>query len=982
MTRWIVGQSVRLRLLVLLGAVAVLLFGFVRIRDAAVDVLPEFSPTSVEVQTEALGLSAAEVEQLITVPLEADLLNGVAWLDTIRSESVPGLSSLTLVFEPGTDPLRARQVVQERITQAKALPNVSKPPIMLEPLSSSSRVLMIGLTPKELSLIDTSVLARWTVKPRLMGVPGVANVAIWGQRDQQLQVQVDPKRLAANDVSLAQVLQTTGNAMWVSPLSYLEASTPGTGGFFDTANQRLGIQHVSPIVSAEDLAKVTVEDTPNRIVRLGDVTTVVKDHQPLIGDSANHGKPSLMLVVEKFPGADTLAVTEGLDKAMSDLAPGLRGIDVDTGVFRPATFLESAMGNVGLWLLIGGVLMLLVLVLVLSWRAALVAAVSIAVSLGAAALVLGLTGATINLMTVAGLVTAVGFVVGDVLADLHAARRGTGLVDAFTAARRPALFTTAISLLVVVPVFFLGGQAREFYQPLALAYGLAVLASLVAALTVTPALSALLLSRGASVRREPRFPAGAFAHPRRIVIAAFVVVLATLALTPLLNRSLLPSAKDPDLLVQFDAPPGTSLPEMNRITARASDELSRIGGVKNVATQIGRAMLADQVVGTGSSQLWVTLDTGADYDLALGEVKRAIAGYPGIKSDVLTYDKRRSAELLGTASKDLTVRLYGQDPAVLQGKAAEVLKLVSGVEGVVKPRIETEAEEPTMLVEVNLTAAQKFGIKPGDVRRAAATLVNGTEVGSLYEGQKIFEVIVRGTPDAKHSLSGVRDLTIESPAGTRVRLGDVADVKVGSKPTVIKREDVSRRVDITASVSGRSVGSVSADVESKIKNVAFPLEYHAAVLGDRAREQSDNWRVLAISIAALIGVFLVLQQAFSSWRLATATFFALPFALAGGVLTTWLVNGELSLGSVAGLLLVFGIAARGTLARDNLGVHLAVGLFFLPALFFGPAAGLEIIHPMAIAVLGGLITSLLLTTFVVPALTPAATKEGTEDAHQ
>src|SRR5256714_1014493 len=247
MIRRVIASSLQFRLLVVVAAVGLIFTGVARLRQAPVDTYPEFTPPTVDIQTEALGLSAAEVEQLITVPPEADLLNGVAWLKTIRSESLPGLSSLTLVFEPGTDPLKARQVVQERITQAKALPNVSKPPIMLEPLSSSSRVMMIGLTPKTLSLIDTSVLARWTIKPRLMGVPGVANVSIWGQRDQQLQVQIDPKRLAASDVSLAQVLQTAGNAMWVSPLSFLEASTPGSGGFFDTDNQRLGIQHVSPI---------------------------------------------------------------------------------------------------------------------------------------------------------------------------------------------------------------------------------------------------------------------------------------------------------------------------------------------------------------------------------------------------------------------------------------------------------------------------------------------------------------------------------------------------------------------------------------------------------------------------------------------------------------------------------------------------------------------------------------------------------------
>jgi Cu/Ag efflux pump CusA len=1010
MTRWIVAQSVKLRLLVIVAAVAVLAFGFTQLRAASMDALPEFSPTSVEVQTEALGLSAAEIEQLITVPLEADLLNGVAWLKTIRSESLPGLSSLTLVFEPGTDPLKARQVVQERITQAKALPNVSKPPIMLEPLSSSSRVMMIGLTPKTLSLIDTSVLARWTIKPRLMGVPGVANVSIWGQRDQQLQVQVDPKRLAASDISLAQVLQTSGNAMWVSPLSFLEASTPGSGGFFDTDNQRLGIQHVSPISSAEDLAKVTVEDTPNRIVKLGDVTTVVKDHQPLIGDAAVHSGPSLILVIEKFPGADTLSVTRGLDEAIGDLGPGLQGVDVDTGVFRPATFLSSAIGNVGLWLLIGGILLLAVFALTLrSWRGVLAGAVSLVMSLAAGWLVLSLSDATLNLLTVAGLVTAAGLVVDDVLTGLREIRHGLGdsgksraelVVEASLAARNSAVFATAIALLAAVPVFFLDGQARTFYLPLVLAYGAAVLASLVVALTLTPVLGLLLLRparrRAGPGGRPARFLSRALGHPRRILVGALVVVVAGIGLFPLVSRSFVPAAKDPDVLVQFNGPAGTSLPEMNRISGRAGDELKRIGGVRNVAVQVGRAVLADQVVGTNSSQLWLTLEPGADYDATLASVRRAVNRYPGMKGQVQTYGESRAAEILATSSDDVTVRLYGQDVDILHRKADEVRALLAGVSGIVGPRIETQDEEPTMLVDVDLTAAARVGIKPGDVRREAATLVNGTEVGSLYEGQKIFEVVVRGMPATRSSLSSVRDLVLDTPSGGHVRLGDVAHVTIGSKPTVIKREDVSRRIDITASVSGRSVGDVSTDVRNRLKDVQFPLEYHAALLGDHAEKQAAQGMLLAVAIAAALGVFLLLQAAFASWRLAGLTFVALPFALSGGVLLTVLADGGLSLGSLAGLLLVLGIAVRGTVAlvrryrrlRDDgvgfgpglvvRGTHEALGgvvatavalaLFFLPVLFFGTAAGLEIVHPMAVAVLGGLVTSTVLVAFVVPAL--------------
>src|SRR3954468_2296029 len=359
MMRWIVGASMQLRVLVVVIAALIMVFGVSQLRQMPVDVLPEFTQPYVEIQTESLGLSAEEVEQLITVPMEQDLLNGLPWLQSIRSESVPSLSSVVLIFQPGTDLMRARQMVSERMTQAVAMPHVSKPPTMLQPLSSSNRVMIVGLSSKSVTHINMSVLARWTIQPRLMGVPGVANVSIWGQRDRQLQVQVDPKRLAEKNVSLLQVLETTGNSLWVSSLSFVEASTPGTGGFIDTANQRLGIRHILPIVSPKELAQVPIEDAKD--IKLSDVANVVENHQPLIGDALTGEGPGLLLVVEKFPGANTLEVTHGVEEAMSDLSPGLAGITVDKDVFRPADFIETATSNLGRATIIGFALLAIVL---------------------------------------------------------------------------------------------------------------------------------------------------------------------------------------------------------------------------------------------------------------------------------------------------------------------------------------------------------------------------------------------------------------------------------------------------------------------------------------------------------------------------------------------------------------------------------------------------------------------------------------------
>ncbi|HJZ46197.1 MAG TPA: efflux RND transporter permease subunit [Roseiflexaceae bacterium] len=1021
MMRWIVGASLQLRFLIVILAAVLMAFGISQLRSMPVDVYPEFNPPLVEVQTEALGLSADEVESLITTPMEADLLNGVAWLDQLYSESITGLSRILLVFEPGTDPIRARQMVQERLTQAHALPNVSKPPVMLQPLSSSSRVMIVGLSSKDLSPIEMGVLARWNIKPRLMGVPGVANVAVWGQRERQLQVLVDPQQLKAKGVTLHQVIETTGEALWVSPLSFLESSSPGTAGWIDTPNQRLGIRHLLPIVTPEDLAKVSVVESEGLL--LGDVAKVVEDHQPLIGDAVVNNGTGLLLVIEKFPGANTLDVTQGVEAALEAMRPGLKGIEINSNIFRPANYLELALGNLAIVLLISAILVAVVLgAFLFHWRTALISLIAIPLSLVTAAFVLYLRGATFNALVLAGLAIAPGVVIDDAIVDVEnivrrlrqARQEGSDrtaaaiILEASLEMRGSLAFATLIVLLAVLPVFFIGGLSGAFFQPLAISYGLALLASLLVALIVMPALSLLLLARAPIERRQSplvgrlqrgysAFLARAIRTPRPAYLAIVVLVLLGLAVVPLLGQSLLPSFKQTDLLIQWQTAPGTSRSEMNRIAAQASQELRAVPGVRNVGTHVGRAETGDQIVGINSGEFWISLDSVANYDATVASIQEVIDGYPGIVRAVQAYQPSRLTEALTQPNQDIVVRVYGYDLPILREKAQEVTKALSEIGGVVEARADIQADEPQVEIQVDLAAAERYGLKPGDIRRTATTLLSGLHVGNLFEEQKVFDVVVWGTPEIRNSLSDIRELMIDTPSGEQVRLGEVADVRIMPAPTVIKRDTVSRFVDVGVKVSGRDLGLVTADIRQRLQQIPFPLEFHAEVLGVAAGRQAALQRVLAVVAVAVLGIFLLLQAAFQSWRLAAVTFVTLPTALVGGVLAAYAGGGMLSLGSLLGFFTLLGIAVRNGILLIKHYQHLeqqesassgpelvvrgaserfvpilitalATALAFAPLVVFGDIPGLEMVYPMAVVILGGLVTSTVLNLFVIPAL--------------
>lgn len=1020
MLRSITQWSLKSRYVVVVLAAALMVFGIARLRNMPLDVLPEFSPPYVEIQTEALGLSAEEVEQLITLGMEQDLLNGVPWLDTIHSESLPGLSSIVLIFKPGTDLMQARQMVAERLTQAYALPHVSKPPMMLQPLSSTSRVMIVGLSSKSLSPIQVSVLARWTIMPRLKGIPGVANVAIWGQKDRQLQVRVDPKRLQAHQVSLLKVLETAGNALWVSSLSFVEASTPGSGGFIDTANQRLGIRHILPIISPEGLAQVPIEGST---LSLGEVADVVEDHQPLIGDALTKDGASLLMVVEKFPGANTLEVTRQVEEAFSELLPGLPGMEIDSNIFRPADFIEMVRHNLGRAVLIGLLLAALILTaFFLDWRTTSICLVAIPLSLLAAGLVLDATGATLNIIVVTGFLIAIGVVVFDainsvdnVLRRLRQSQkegkirpRAHIILEASLEARRGIAYATLILLLAVSPVFFAEGLSGSFFQPLALSYALAVLASMLVASTITPALSLVLLVNARVERR--RSPVAGWVQrvyeqslQRMIPLGrlGFAVVtglaLLGLGLVPFLNRSVVPSFKERNLIVHLSCRPGTSQPEMTRISGRISDELRSIPGIREVGAHIGRAVLGDQTVDVHSAELWVSIDASAQYDQTCAAIQGVVDGYPGVNHTVRTYLRVKSEDVVARPEDGVVVRVYGETEEGLRERAQEVTKAVGGIHGIVETKIKYPVQQATLQAEVDLAAAQRYGLKPGDVRRAVAILLAGVHVGNLYEEQKVFEVVVWSTPETRQSLSSVVDLMIDTPNGGQVRLGDVATVRIGPTSTVIRHDAVKRYIDIIADVQGRGLGAVAADIRQKLQQLQFPLEYHAEVLGGYAMQEAVRSRLLTTAIAAAIGVFFLLQAAFGSWRLAALFFLIVPAALAGGMLATLATGGVLSFGSFAGLLAVFGITTCNVVSLINhyqrlereegeafgpwlvlrgarerlmsvLMTTLVAGAVLVPALLSRDLPGLEVLRPMAVVILGGLLTSGLLTLLFLPAL--------------
>jgi CzcA family heavy metal efflux pump len=1024
MMRWIVASSLKFRFLVIAGASALVFFGIRQLRQVPVDVFPEFAPPRVEIQTEGQGMSSAEVEDLITNPMELVLM-GTPELDVMRSRSVNGLSQIVLQFNRGTDLLHARQLVQERLELAIAnLPaSAATPPVMLQPLSATSRVMKIGLSSSKYDMMDLSMIAYWTIRFRLLKVPGVANVPMWGERIKMLTVQVDPERARQLNVSLNRVHEVASETLDFGLLPFFPSSKTQVEGFIDTPNQRFSMRHVQPLIGPEELARVPIEVANGKTIRMSDVANVKWDTWPLIGDAVINDGPGLMLIVEKLPWANTLEVTRGVEAALAELRPGLPGIEIDSKIFRPATFIELSVHNLMRALLLGCLLVVLVLAFFLyDWRAALISVVAIPLSLIAAGLVLYFRGATINTMILAGFVIAVGVVVDDAIIDIEnivrrlrqyrreGSDRSTAriILEGSLEVRSAIIYATLIDVMALLPVFFMEGLSGSFFRPLAISYGLAVLASMLVALTVTPAMGLILLrnaplkEHGSPMARwlQNRYQgllARSIQVPRRAYAVVGVIVLAGIAVVPRLGEELLPSFKERDFLMHWLTKPGTSHPEMYRITVQSSKELRSIPGVRNFGAHIGRALVADEPVGMHFTENWVSVDPKVDYDSTLAAIQETVAGYPGIYRDVQTYLKERIREVLTGGSEAIIVRLYGEDLTVLRKTAEEVEGAMKGIKGLVDLHVQLQTTIPHVEVKVDMAAAERYGVTPGEVLRSANQIMTGHEVSDIHRDGWVYDVQVWSIPEARQNLTNIREMLIDTPKGGKVQLASLASVSVKPTPNMIQRENGHRRIDVQANVRGRDLGSVVADVEARLAGVQFPLGYHAKLLGEWAERQAAQKRLLWLSIAAAIGILFLLETSFKSWRLGILSFLTLPSALVGGALAAYFTSGIISLGSLVGFLTILGIAARNGImminhfqhlerfegepfgpalvlrgARERLSpilmTTLATGLALVPLVIAGTIPGHEIEHPMAIVILGGLVTSTLLNLFVVPAL--------------
>jgi CzcA family heavy metal efflux pump len=1051
---WLIHTALRFRLLVLTLAVVLIVIGIRTSDDIPLDVFPEFAPPLVEIQTEVPGMATEDVESLITVPIE-NAVNGIPFVQTVRSKSVLGLSSVRMIFQPGTDLLIARQLVQERLAlAARTLPMVARPPVILPPLSSLSRCLKIGLWSETQTQMDMTVLVKWTIRPRLMSIPGVANVAVWGEKEPQLQVVVDPDRLRANSLTLDSILQTVRDATAV-----------GSGGFVDTANQRLALRHVPAVYTPAELGEMVIgyravatpsataatpPPAPATPLRIKDVAQVTYDYAPPIGDAIINSQPGLLLIVEKQPWANTLDVTRSVEQAMAELQPAMDGIEYDTTIFRPATFIERSLSNLSHSMLMGCVLVVIVLLLFLfDWRCAVISATAIPLSLLAAIMVLYYRGGTVNTMVLAGLVIALGEVVDDAIIDVENIMRrlrmnatlpvppaksesrafgdgtdtdpsaGDGnyqrsnfavVLAASMEVRSAVVYATVIVILAFLPVFFLTGLAGAFFRPLAAAYILAILASLAVALTVTPAMSLMLLPTSAQrrttdgplVRLFKRIYRGALSFTIRrkwgTLVTTGLLFAALIATIPRFGEELMPKFRETDFLMHWVEKPGIGIDAMDRITLRASDEMMAVEGVRNFGSHIGRATVADEVVGPNFTELWISIDDDQDYDATVARVQEIVDGYPGLYRDLLTYLTERIKEVLTGTSASIVVRVFGPDLDQLRKSAIEIESVIKPIPGVTALKVEPQVLVPQIAVDFKPAAASQFGLTPGMLMNSVTTLVNGMQVGEIYRDQAIYPVVVIGDRKLRTDLATLMDLMIDTPSGAQVPLSSVATITIVPAPNVIAREGASRKLDVTCNVSGRDLASVASDIEAKVlANVSFKTGYHPKFLGEYAEAKDSRQRLLLLSLGSVLAITIILYIDFESWRLVLLILTTLPLAVASGLVGVLASGGIISLGSLVGFVTILGIAARNAimlishyrhLAREvpDISPHelvlrgaeerlapilmtaLTTGLALIPLILTGQLPGQEIEYPMALVILCGLAGATIVNLLVLPVL--------------
>ena len=1012
----IVRFSLRFRGVVIALACILVAYGLYALSRATFDVFPEFAPPQVVIQTEATGLSPEQVEVLVTQPIE-NAVNGAPGIETLRSNSIQGLSVITAIFKPGSDIYRDRQALAERLAGVSSrLPQGIRPPEMSPLTSSTSVVMALGLTSDKRSLMELRTIADWTLKPRLLAVPGVAKVAVFGGEVKQLQIQVEPQRLVKFNVSIEDVLAAARQATGVRG-----------AGVIDGANQRLILQSEGQALTADRIARTVILHQNGMNVTLGDVARVVDAPATPIGAAAVMGKPAVQLVVSEQYGANTLEVTERIEQALQDIRPALnaQGIVLDT-VFRPANFIQIATRNVEASLAIGAVLVVIVLTLFLfNLRTAAISLAAIPLSLLAGTTVMEYLGLSLNTMTLGGLAIAIGLLVDDAVIvveniyrrlrenrQLESPRATFDVVlNAALEVRSAVVYATLVITMVFLPVLTMSGVAGRLFGPLGVSYILATLASLVVALTVTPALCFILLENHPLPEREPRLVRWLKAryrsllvsverHHRGVVIAAALATVSGLAILPFLGGEFLPELKEGHFIVHIALVPGTSLQESLRVGLHATAELLKLPVVRTVAQSTGRAEGADDVFGTHYSEMNVDLKPveGEAAERAQADMRDALARLPGVNSSVKTFLTERIEETLSGYTASVVVNVYGNDLDTLDREAQEIAQVLNRVPGATEVQVQSPPGTPQLIVRLRPDALSRWGFDPTQVLDAVRTAYQGDVVGQVYDGNRVFDVAVILDARQRKNIAGVGELTLRNPNGTYVRLSQLADIYESSGRYVVLHNGARRVQAITSNVSGRDVKSFVADAKKQIAAKIKLPEGTYVEFGGAAEAQARSSRDLLVNSAlAGVAIVLFLSMVLRNYRNLGLVLVNLPFALVGGVVAVAISRVGVSVGALVGFVTLFGITLRNsvmmlshyehlvTVEGMQWGVEAALrgaterltpilmtalvtALGLLPLALGASAPGREIEGPMAIVILGGLFTSTALNLLILPGL--------------
>ncbi|MBW4433855.1 MAG: efflux RND transporter permease subunit [Pelatocladus maniniholoensis HA4357-MV3] len=1008
----ILKWSIVQRWIVVLGAIVVTFLGVYNLTQMPLDVFPDFAPPQVEIQTEAPGLAPEEVESLITLPIES-AVNGTPGVETVRSSSAVSISVVKVIFQWGTNVYQARQLVTERLQQAvQKLPEGVENP-QISPISSPiGTVLQYALTTETTPMMEVRRLVDRDITNRLLAVPGVSQVIAYGGDVRQYQVLVDPAKLKAFNVTLEEVTAAARGA-----------NVNAAGGFLINPDQEIVIRGVGRIDSIEQLGNSVITARNGTPILLKDIADVRIGAALKRGDGSLNGQRAIAVMVNKQPQYDTPTVTRAIEKAMEEVKAGLPKDVKVIETFRQNNFIDAAIENVTSSLRDGIIIVSIILLLFLmNWRTAVITLSAIPLSVLIGMMILGLFGQGINTMTLGGLAVAIGSVVDDSIVDMENAYRGLRknqlagtpvnpfkvVYDTSVEVRVSVIFSTVIIAVVFAPIFFLTGVEGRIFAPMGVAYLVSIFASTLVAMTLSPALCAILLANRSlpaddtwvsalSQRLYRPILNFSMRFPTIILAVAGASLVTSLVILPSLGRVFLPEFQEPSLVNAVLLYPGSSLEATNQVGFVMQDALKNDQRFKTVQLRAGRAPGDADAGGVNLGHLDVELSAEGlkDRKGSIEKLRAEFAKIPGIAPNIGGFISHRMDEVLSGVRSAIAIKIFGPDLQELRRLGTEVQAAVSNIPGLVDLQLEPQVPIKQLQIKFNREAAARYGLTVGNLSEMVETAFNGRVVSQVLKDQQLFDLVVWLKEDARNNLDIIRNLLVDTPTGQKIPLAQVASIDYGTGPNTINRENVSRLIVVSANVSGRDLGSVVDEIQAQVKNsVQLPTGYFIQYGGQFESEQRATQNLLVFGGLAIVVISILMYFAVKSVAAMLMIMINLPLAVVGGIFSIALGGGIISVASLVGFITLFGVATRnGLLLVDNYNNKLAEGMTLREVIFegsmerlvailmtaltsalgmvplvIGTGAGKEILQPLAVVVLGGLFTSTALTLLVLPAL--------------